>query len=469
MNIYAEIVPPATETATNSTAPRAQSWRDTLPIHPAAELFPLMSPDELAALGEDIRKHGLTSSIVLWSDGKSQALLLDGRSRLDAIEIAIRGPAIVGAPSLIAGKNFLACNKVIVLDRSVDPVCLCHQRQHPSPPSHRRAQARTDRQADRGRPEKSDRQIAKTVKVDHKTVASVRAEKEGRGEIPHGETRTNSKGRRQLARKTTTKPPRVSAEVLQQREAAAERIRGLRGGNKVHDDIGSRSAGECERLRSRNEELQAQLTHFAFQNIALRSEVKETRAVRKPEGEGEDSELVGSRIAGRTREIQGARRARRSRAHCEGHGRRARHPTAGRAMTLGSHQSSIGKTQVHITPNWIIEVLGACDLDPAAADPRPWDCAVVNYTERDDGLQQPWFGRVFLNPPFDRSVVPCWVRKLARHGCGTALLHARTETDWFEPIWETATAILFMADQLSFHQPDGTPHVVPPSAEISYS
>ena len=62
----------------------------------------------------------------------------------------------------------------------------------------------------------------------------------------------------------------------------------------------------------------------------------------------------------------------------------------------------------------------------------------------------------FFNPPFDRSVVPCWVRKLARHGCGTALLHARTETDWFEPIWETATAILFMADQLSFHQPDGT-------------
>ena len=62
-------------------------------------------------------------------------------------------------------------------------------------------------------------------------------------------------------------------------------------------------------------------------------------------------------------------------------------------MTLGSHQTSIGKTQVHITPRWIIEVLGPFDLDPAAADPRPWDCAAVNYTERDDGLRQPWFGR----------------------------------------------------------------------------
>jgi hypothetical protein len=125
-------------------------------------------------------------------------------------------------------------------------------------------------------------------------------------------------------------------------------------------------------------------------------------------------------------------------------------------MTLGSHQTSIGKTQVHITPRWIIEVLGPFDLDPAAADPRPWDCAAVNYTERDDGLRQPWFGRPFLNPPFDRYVVPLWIRKLARHGCGTALLHARTETDWFEPIWESATAILFMADRLSFYRPDGT-------------
>ena len=120
MNIYTE--PRLPRPKPRLTAPRrkAQSWRDTLPIHPAAELFPLMSPDELAALGKDIRKHGLTSSIAVWSDGKSPEQLLDGRSRLDAIEIEI-GPAIVGPPSIMAGKDFLAVNKVIVLDRSVDP------------------------------------------------------------------------------------------------------------------------------------------------------------------------------------------------------------------------------------------------------------------------------------------------------------------------------------------------------------
>jgi hypothetical protein len=43
-----------------------KSWRDDFPVHPAADLFPLMSPDELRALGEDIIKDGLTSRIVLW-------------------------------------------------------------------------------------------------------------------------------------------------------------------------------------------------------------------------------------------------------------------------------------------------------------------------------------------------------------------------------------------------------------------
>lgn len=50
-------------------------------------------------------------------------------------------------------------------------------------------------------PTKSDRQIAETVKVDHKTVGAVRQDLEGRGEIPHTETRTDSKGRQQKGKK----------------------------------------------------------------------------------------------------------------------------------------------------------------------------------------------------------------------------------------------------------------------------
>lgn len=125
-------------------------------------------------------------------------------------------------------------------------------------------------------------------------------------------------------------------------------------------------------------------------------------------------------------------------------------------MTLGSHQATVGKSQVHLTPKWIIDRLGPFDLDPCAADPRPWDCAATNYTEADDGLSLPWFGNVFLNPPFNRYDVGRWTKRLADHGRGIALLHARTEAEWFRPIWRDADAILFMYRRIKFYRPDGT-------------
>jgi hypothetical protein len=123
-------------------------------------------------------------------------------------------------------------------------------------------------------------------------------------------------------------------------------------------------------------------------------------------------------------------------------------------MTLGSHQKTVGDSQDWVTPRWLLDALGPFDLDPCAADPRPWSCAAENYTQR--GLERAWRGRVFLNPPFDRYEVGKWVRRLAEHGSGTALLHARTEADWFAPVWQSASGILFLADRIHFHYPDGS-------------
>lgn len=122
-------------------------------------------------------------------------------------------------------------------------------------------------------------------------------------------------------------------------------------------------------------------------------------------------------------------------------------------MTLGSHQATVGKSQTWITPKWIIDALGPFDCDPCAAWPRPWSCAERNITTH--GLNREWIGRVWLNPPFDRYQVAKWVERLAEHGRGTALLHARTEAEWFEPVWQKADGILFLADRIHFHYPDG--------------
>jgi hypothetical protein len=70
---------------------KVKSWRDVLPVHEAADLFPSLSEKELKALADDIYKNGLKVPITLWAatpDRKEQRYLLDGRGRLDAMELA---------------------------------------------------------------------------------------------------------------------------------------------------------------------------------------------------------------------------------------------------------------------------------------------------------------------------------------------------------------------------------------------
>ena len=68
------------------------NWRDHLKVHPAADVFPLLSetdPAALRELGEDIKKNGLRAPIALWKNQKRfPPVLLDGRNRLDAMEAA---------------------------------------------------------------------------------------------------------------------------------------------------------------------------------------------------------------------------------------------------------------------------------------------------------------------------------------------------------------------------------------------
>src|SRR5262249_30240461 len=201
-----------------------------------------MPPDELGALGQDITNTGLTSRIVLWQpDSKSPARLLDGISRLDAIEIATGSPVIVGAPSIMAGEHFLACDKVIVLDSSVDPysyvISANMHRRHLTGEQRRHLIVKLLK-AD---PTKSNRQIAKMVKASHPHVAKVREQAEKTGDVETVTTSIDTKGREQPARKSSTKPRGAPATTI-----------------KARDDIGPTSSGEIARQHARIEELQAE-------------------------------------------------------------------------------------------------------------------------------------------------------------------------------------------------------------------
>src|SRR5215216_5385141 len=79
-------VPQTAQEGGDGAQPIKKSWRDVLPTHPAADLFPMMSPEQLAELGEDIKAHGLISPIIVWSkDASGEQVLLDGRNRLEAM------------------------------------------------------------------------------------------------------------------------------------------------------------------------------------------------------------------------------------------------------------------------------------------------------------------------------------------------------------------------------------------------
>jgi hypothetical protein len=205
--------------------PSAKSWRDVLAVHPAADLLPLMSPDELRELGEDIRARGLLVPIVLYRDRNDDLSLLDGRNRLDAMARAGIEFEVKETPPFgwgVTGRGvFNPAGNTVTLVEDVDPYAFVISANINR--RHLTAEQKRALIADllKATPEKSNRQIAETVKADDKTVGSVRRELEGRAEIPHTETRTDSRGRQQPASKAPKRaPPRDGIEQIRAEKAA---------------------------------------------------------------------------------------------------------------------------------------------------------------------------------------------------------------------------------------------------------
>ncbi len=146
--------------------------------HPLAEMFPLLKDAEFDDLVEDIRKHGLRDPISLF-----EQKIIDGRNR----ERACIKAGVEPRYHSIEFDNHDAA-AAYVISKNI-------RRRHLTP-EQKRALIKKLLRAD---PTKSDRQIARAVKVDNKTVGAVRKRAEAREEIPHVSKRTDSKGRSQVA------------------------------------------------------------------------------------------------------------------------------------------------------------------------------------------------------------------------------------------------------------------------------
>ncbi len=85
------------------------------------------------------------------------------------------------------------------------------------------------------------------------------------------------------------------------------------------------------------------------------------------------------------------------------------------------------------------DVMGGIDLDPASnPKAQSWIQATTYYTIHDGGLSKPWYGRVWLNPPYSRALP--WVNKLitsydARDVTQAIILvKSASETEWFREL-----------------------------------
>lgn len=128
-----------------------------------------------------------------------------------------------------------------------------------------------------------------------------------------------------------------------------------------------------------------------------------------------------------------------------------------RGRGIGGHTlPGRGRTNEWYTPPEVVAALGPFDLDPCSpARFSDLPACGARYTSEDDGLAKPWFGRVWLNPPYGPDL-DRWLAKMAAHGRGTAITFARTETRTFHRyVWGVASGVFFFKGRLHFYTQAG--------------
>ena len=121
---------------------------------------------------------------------------------------------------------------------------------------------------------------------------------------------------------------------------------------------------------------------------------------------------------------------------------------------MTAHERPVGATVEWYTPPELFAALGVrFDLDPAcaAAAPVPAD---FTYYKAFDGLAHPWFGHVWLNPPYGPAATP-FIDRMIEHGDGLLLLPSRTETANYQRCLANAAAVCFLRERLWFTRSDG--------------
>jgi hypothetical protein len=192
--------------ATYAPPPEIQgpTFHHALPVNPAALLLPRMEPKARRELAEDIKANGQKMPVVILVDTDYKRSLLDGISRLEALELI--GRQVI--------KNGVLNPDVVLLQEisGVDPfayvLSVNLRRRHLKPKDKRELAGKLLEMF----PNKSDRQIAELAGLSHPMIKEVRNELVGCGKIFHVSHRLDATGKRRQP--ATKQPPKESKESL---------------------------------------------------------------------------------------------------------------------------------------------------------------------------------------------------------------------------------------------------------------
>ena len=124
------------------------------------------------------------------------------------------------------------------------------------------------------------------------------------------------------------------------------------------------------------------------------------------------------------------------------------------------------------TPGKYIElarqVMGGIDTDPATSEIANRTVKAEKiFTAEDDGRNQVWSGRVWMNPPYAQPLMGDFAEAVSSKfesgeiDQATILVNNGTETQWFQRILGVATAVCFPKTRIKFVDPSGNPSGAP--------
>jgi hypothetical protein len=228
-------------------------------FHPLAVLFPLLEGDEFKILVEDIRRHGQREPIVLY-----QGRVLDGRNRARACKAAGVAPRY----EEFSGRDAAA----YVISANI-------RRRHLTTEQRRDLIAKLLKDD----PGRSDRQVAETVKASPSTVGTVRAKMEESGDVSKLDTRTDTTGRRQPAKKATTAATTAldALDVIAARAASETRAKASPASAESEQE--ALFGQVCQCLASMTEETRRRIfahiqDKYAAPDLPTRGDVKASKA-----------------------------------------------------------------------------------------------------------------------------------------------------------------------------------------------